>query len=197
MKPILLLNHILASPLTPEKDVHPLEMSLQSSFLSKNSSTTVRASLPASASTPLIVGSLESYFIFLPTLFFNAPLTCILVLVLIFFLLYKLITCFCGERDSNQRNKDGVSLQSQGFSNPYANRCFANALLVCLYFLPGFKEHIKQAKRKNGSNHILKKVEELIEAMDNKSHPEFIERKKEEFFTEVMESNLEVRVFAF
>ncbi len=85
-----------------------------------------------------------------------------------------------------------ISSGNRGFSNSTGNHCFANALLICLYYLPGFKQQIHQAAKNSSSNLILKRMKDLFETIDNSSDNRLIEEKKEEFFQEVRNENHEV-----
>lgn len=118
-----------------------------------------------------------------------------LVGIAIFYLVYKIICWICAKQ-SHSRMETNLPSFTRGFFNKTANLCFANALLVCLYHLPEFRDHIKEIAKRDSSNRIVQRFAELFKAMTaahhNFSHST-VEDRKNEFFQEVKQSEAEVK----
>ncbi len=85
----------------------------------------------------------------------------------------------------------------RGFLNCTGNHCFANALLVCLIHLPGFKEKISRAAAlKNNSNLVLKSLADLFIAISHdqkRLDTPTTEARKKDFCDKIAKSSPEVK----
>jgi len=87
----------------------------------------------------------------------------------------------------------------RGFLNRSANHCFANALLACLVYLPGFKEKIFHAAAapKNSSNLVLKSLAALFTTINQdrrRLDAVAVEVQKGKFCNEITKSSPEVKL---
>ncbi len=131
--------------------------------------------------------------IFIPSKLFKIPIR---ILTLYLKCIIWLLSCFILSKPKPSLSPDFLQTISHpnGFINPTANQCFANALLQCLYHLSDFKKLVLNSQ--DSPNQALNLLAKLFQAMGSPSTSQKeIYQIKDNLIQTLIQNNPEVLYF--